>query len=76
MEDIAEATKVVEVGDKEKSAPTQKDTQQWTLYVDGSSNENGSGAGMMLISLEDTKYIVPCDSNSRHQTKRPNMRPS
>ena len=50
-----EATKVVEARDKKNFAPTQEDTQQWTLYVDGASNENGSGAGMMLISPERDK---------------------
>ena len=26
---------------------------KWKLFVDGSSNENGSGAGLMLISPEN-----------------------
>ena len=26
---------------------------KWKLYLDGSSNENGSGAGLMLISPEN-----------------------
>ena len=50
--DGAEAVKVVEVVDKENSPPTQEDTQQWTFYVDGASNENGSGASRMLINPE------------------------
>ena len=29
--------------------------EQWILYVDGASNENGSGAGTMLISPEEHK---------------------
>ena len=53
--DGAEAAKVVEERDKDDSAPIQEETQQWTLYVDGTSNENGYGVGMMLISLEGHK---------------------
>ena len=53
--DDAEITKAMEARDKEGSAPTQGDTQQWALYIDGASNENGSGAGMMLISPEGHK---------------------
>ena len=53
--DVAEATKVVEAGDKENSTLSQEDTQWWTLYVDDAFNENESGAGKMLISLEGHK---------------------
>lgn len=31
---------------------------RWKLYVDGSHNENGSGAGIMLISPEGHKIIA------------------
>ena len=48
----AEAAKVVKAREKENSTPTQDDTQQWTLYVDDVSNENGSRAGMILINPE------------------------
>ena len=48
--DGIEAAKVVEIGNKGDSAPTQEDTQQWTFSIDGASSENGSAAGMMLIS--------------------------
>ena len=37
------------------SAATQGDSDQWILYVDGASNENRAGAGMMLISPEGHK---------------------
>ena len=41
MKNDAEAAKVVEVRDNKGSARTQKETQPWTLYVVGASNENG-----------------------------------
>ena len=31
----------------------QMEPPRWKLFVDGSSNENGSGAGLMLISPEN-----------------------
>ena len=34
------------------SAAKQEDADPWILYVDGASNENGFGMGMMLISPE------------------------
>ena len=55
MVDDTEALKVVEMGNKEDCAPIQEETQQWTLYVDGISNENGSRAGIILISPEGHK---------------------
>ena len=45
----------MEASDKEGSTLMQEETPQWTLYVDGASNENGSGASMMLISPERHK---------------------
>ncbi|KAK9226039.1 hypothetical protein WN943_011085 [Citrus x changshan-huyou] len=30
-------------------------TRTWRLYVDGSSNQQGSGAGLILVNLEHTK---------------------
>ena len=55
MADDAKAVKAVETRGKDDSTPTQKETQQWTLYVDGASNENGYGVGMMLISPKGHK---------------------
>ena len=54
-----EATKGVETG-KGKTPATEsknsdKDSEQWTLYMDSSSNKNGSGVDMMLISPEGHK---------------------
>ena len=37
--------------DKVPTTPTAK-LPTWELYVDGSSNEGGSGAGLILVSLE------------------------
>ena len=45
-----EAVKEVETWNGETSVTRQEDADQWILYVDGTSNENGSGARMMLIS--------------------------
>ena len=47
--------KVAGVREKENSVPTEEDTEQWTLYVDGASNDTGSKASMMLISPEGHK---------------------
>ena len=55
MTSNAEAAKVVETGNGETSIFGQEDMQQWILYVDGVSNENGFGIGMILISLEGHK---------------------
>ena len=46
----------METRDKKGSAPTQEETQQWTLYVNGASNENESGIGIMLINPGHTEY--------------------
>ena len=51
----AKVTKVVEERGRENSKPRERDTQQWTLYVDGASNVIGSRAEMMLIGPEGHK---------------------
>ena len=35
--------------------PIEEDTKQWTLYVDGASNDIRSRTGMMLISPKGNK---------------------
>ena len=50
-----EAVKATKVREKENSVPTKGDDEQWTLYVDDTFNNTGSGADMMLISLEGHK---------------------
>ena len=42
--------KGVETGNGEVAAIKQNDANQWIFYVNGTCNENGSGAGMMLNS--------------------------
>ena len=37
----------------EEDRDGQKEPPKWRLFVDGSSNENGSGAGLMLVSPEN-----------------------
>ena len=49
-----------------KNEDNSDDVEQWTLYVDSASNENGSGAGMMLISLEGRK--IHCSLRFGFQT--------
>ena len=53
--DIVEAAKVVEAQGEKNFALSKRDTEQWTLYMDGVSNDIGSGAGMMLISPKGHK---------------------
>ena len=50
-----EAVKSVKIRNGEDSTLRQEDTEQWILYMDGASNENGSQADMMLVSLEGHK---------------------
>ena len=37
----------------EEDRDGQNEPPKWKLFVDGSSNENGSGAGLMLVSPEN-----------------------
>ena len=46
---------MVEMENDQNFATRQEDVEQWILYMDGATNENGSGASMMLISLEEHK---------------------
>ena len=55
MTNNAETMKGVETGNGETSTIGQEDANQWILYVDGTSNENGFRVGIMLISLEGHK---------------------
>ena len=56
----AEAAKAAEPREEKNSVPTERDAEQWTLYVDNASNDTRSRAGMMLISLEGHKihYVI------------------
>ena len=55
MTNDAEAVKAAWVGGREDSVPIKGDAEQWTLYIDDTSNDNGSGVGMLLISPEGHK---------------------
>ena len=59
---IAEATNKVEMERNEVTAKMLKESdlqgKQCVLYVDRASNENRSGAGMMLVSPEE--YNIHC----------------
>ncbi|PON72858.1 Ribonuclease H, partial [Parasponia andersonii] len=49
---IAEFTYDVNLPTGVLEKPASDTSKLWKLYVDGSSNENGAGAGIVLISLE------------------------
>ncbi|PON60684.1 Ribonuclease H [Parasponia andersonii] len=49
---IAEFTYDVDLPTKVIEKPAMDLTKLWKLYIDGSSNENRAGAGLMLISPE------------------------
>ena len=72
--DNAEVAKELETEKGRTSATKYEDndqgTTQWTLCMDGASNENGLRAGMMLISPEVHK--IHCDS--KHRKMRLSMR--
>ena len=58
--DNPEVAKVAEA-QEENSALKKGGVVQWTLYVDDASNDNGSGAGIILISTEGHKiHYVLC----------------
>ena len=52
MANNVEVAKAAGLRERENSLPTEGDVEQWTLYMDGASNDTGSRVGMMLISPE------------------------
>ena len=52
---IAQVAKVVEAQGENNSTLAKGDAEQWTLYVDYTSNDTGYGASIMLISPERHK---------------------
>ena len=48
MANSVEAVKAAGVREKENSVPTERDAEQWTLYVDNTSNDIRSSAGIMF----------------------------
>ena len=70
-----EAVKATGIREKRNSVPIEGDIEQWTLYVDGASNDTGSEVGMMLISPEGHKIHHTIRLDLRRQTTRPNIRP-
>ena len=75
MTNNAETAKAVGVKEKDNSVPTEGDPEQWTISMDDASNDTGSGAGMMLISLEGHKIHCAIRFDLRHQITRSNTRP-
>ena len=49
MTNNIEVVKAIEVREKDNFVPAEGDAEQWNLYVDGASNDTGSGVCMMLI---------------------------
>ena len=52
---IAEAAKASGVRGRKDSESAKRDAQRWTLYVDITSNDTGSGADKVLINPEGHK---------------------
>ncbi|KAM2349237.1 hypothetical protein ACFX1X_012766 [Malus domestica] len=71
---VSTPKKVVSLPSKaQKIEPT---APAWSLYVDGSSNQQGCGAGLVLTTLTKWRWSMLFVSNSRRRTMRPNMKPS
>ena len=49
-----------------ESKDNRVDAEQWTLYLDGASNKNGSGTSMMLKTPEG--YKIHCTLHFGFQT--------
>ncbi|XP_022156791.1 uncharacterized protein LOC111023625 [Momordica charantia] len=47
------------------SAQTSTPDQPWTVYVDGSSNEKGCGAGVLLLASDDMRFEYALRFNFR-----------
>ena len=75
MTNNTETVKAPGVREKEDSVPIKGYVKQWTLYVDGASNDTRSRVCMMLINPKGTRYIVPYALDLRRQITKPNMRP-
>ena len=75
MTNNVEGAKAVGERGREDSVPTEGDAEQWTLYEDDASNDNGFGAHTMLISPKGIRYIVLYTLDLRRQTTRLNTRP-
>ena len=58
MVDNADVAKVVEALRAKNSTLMKKDTEQWTLYVDGAFNDTRSKGDIMLISSEG--HMIHC----------------
>jgi hypothetical protein len=59
----------------ERRPETQTQDEVWDLYTDGASNDEGSGAGLILISPDKTEltYVLRLDSKAqtmKRSTKR------
>ena len=59
-----------------KDAQTTTNLTIWKLSVDGASNAQGRGAGLILTSPEGIDIETHSDSDSALPTTRPSMRPS
>ena len=55
MINSAKTTKAAGVKGRGDSESAEGDVEQWTLYIDDTCNDTGSGAGMMFINPEGHK---------------------
>ena len=47
----------------------------WQLYCDGSSNQRGSSAGVVIMSPDGAVMSRPSSLASKHQITKPNTKP-
>ena len=71
---IAEFTTPKEKRPEEAPTIPIEKIPKWGLYVDGSSNKGGSGAGLILVSPEGHRSIAPSGLGSKIPTMKLNMR--
>ena len=48
-----------EIEENEPAHEEEKHPKEWTLHVDGASNEGGASASIVIRDLKGTRYIVP-----------------
>lgn len=70
---IAESSTHISKADTTQS-PLMIQSETWTLYTDGASSIEGSGAGLILKDLDENKSHMLCGSTSQHPTTRQNMK--
>lgn len=62
------------IGTTRQGCPEEKTDQQWTLYNDGASSKEGSGAGLILTSPMGEEIKTLYVSTSIPPTTKPNTK--